>query len=262
MRTHGRVLVRTETRQGGKIAFVTIDHRAKLNALGSKLMAEFVDAVAALAADEAIRALVVTGAGSRAFIAGADIEEMARLDSQSARHFISSVHRFCSALREFPAPVLARLNGFALGAGLELAASCDLRIAADTVKIGMPEVKIGMPSVVEAALLPMLVGWGRARELLLLGEMHSAQEAASWGLIERVVAESGLDDAVESIIGAIMTAAPLAVRLQKRLIRSWEAAWLADAVEAGIDSYVTAFASDEPARSIASFKASRKGKGP
>src|SRR6185312_4687647 len=114
-------------------------------------------------------------------------------DSQGARCFITRVHRCCSVLRHLPVPVLARLNGFALGAGLELAAACDLRIAADTAKVGMPEVKLGMPSVIEAALLPMLVGWGRARELMLLGEIHSAAAAATWGLIERVVPEAELD---------------------------------------------------------------------
>jgi enoyl-CoA hydratase len=253
-----RVMLRMERREAGNVAFLTVSNAKKLNALDTKLMDELIAAVEALAADEVLRVLIVTGAGNQAFIGGADIDEMAALDPHSARAFITRVHRCCSMVRDLPVPVVARLNGFALGAGLELAAACDLRVAADTAKIGMPEVKLGMPSVVEAALLPRLVGWGRARELMLLGEIHTAREAASWGLIERVVPQAQLDEAVESMIGSILAAAPRAVRLQKRLIRAWEDMTLSDAVDAGIEAYVTAFATNEAAGAIARFKAARK----
>ena len=218
----------------------------------------FVAAVEQLRQDEALRVLVVTGTGNRAFVGGADIDEMAHLDVTSARAFITRVHRCCEALRDLPVPVIARIDGYALGAGLELAAACDLRVATDTAQFGMPEVRLGMPSVVEAALLPTLVGWGRARELLLLGEIFSAQDASRWGLIERVVPAGALDQAVERWILAVLSAEPSAVRLQKTLVRTWEKLPLNDAIEAGIDTFVTAFETHEPQRAIARFKARRK----
>jgi len=168
------------------------------------------------------------------------------------------LHRCCEVLRYLPVPVIARIQGYALGAGLELAASCDLRIAADSAVFGMPEVKLGIPSVIEAALLPPLVGWGRAREMLLLGENFTACEAATWGLVERVVAKTDLDDAVERVIQSILRAGPRAIRLQKKLIRSWEDLPLRDAVQAGIDAFCEAWSSDEPRLAMSEYQAARR----
>jgi enoyl-CoA hydratase len=242
----------------GHVVFLTVHNPAKLNALSSAVMDAFVAAVEQLTRDETLRVLVVTGAGNRAFIGGADIEEMAHLDVTTAKAFITRVHRCCQALRDLPVPVIARIDGYTLGAGLELAAACDLRVATENAQFGMPEVRLGMPSVVEAALLPTLVGWGHARELLLLGEIVTAQEAARWGLIERVVPADALDQAVERWIQAVLSAEPRAVRLQKLLIRRWEQLPLNAAIHAGIDAFVTAFESDEPSRAIAKFRARRK----
>jgi enoyl-CoA hydratase len=252
-----RVVVRRDDREGGRIATVTIDNRRKLNTLNSGLMAEFVAAIDGLAGDDALRAVVLTGACDKAFIGGADIDEMAALDAATARDFITRIHRCCNVLRDLPVPVIGRIQGFALGAGLEIAAACDLRVAAETAQFGMPEVKLGIPSVVEAALLPMLVGWGRTREMLLLGEMFTAVEAAEWGLVERVVPAAGLDAAVESWVAALLAAAPRAVRLQKKLIRAWEDLPLRAAVGAGIDAFAAAWESDEPRQEMTKFLAAR-----
>jgi len=253
-----RALVRVDARDSGRVAHVTIDNPARVNTLSSAVMEDFLGAIARLAADDAVRVVVVTGAGNRAFVGGADIDEMAQLNAAAARAFITRVHRCCHAVRELPVPVIARIEGYALGAGLELAAACDLRVAAETARFGMPEVKLGMPSVVEAALLPTLVGWGRAREILLLGEIFSARDAAAWGLVERVVPAASLDEAVARLVSSVLAAEPRAVRLQKRLIRAWEDLPLAAAVGAGIDAFAAAFESDEPARAIAAFRARRK----
>jgi enoyl-CoA hydratase len=147
--------------------------------------------------------------------------------------------------------------GYALGAGLEVAAACDLRIAAETAVFGMPEVRVGIPSVIEAALLPTLIGWGRTRRLLLLGETITAAEAADWGLLEMVVPAESLDTAVESWISSILKAGPRAIRLQKALIRRWEDLPLSEAIRAGIDSFATAWETDEPSRMMKAFLARR-----
>src|SRR5271163_4673642 len=175
-------------------------------------MKEFAERVEELAHDEGLRAMVLTGAGTKAFIGGADIHEMAELDEASGRAFISLLHRCCDALRDLPVPVIARINGYALGAGLEIAAACDLRIASDTSRFGMPEVKVGIPSVIEAALLPPLIGWGRTRQMLLLGETIGTSEAMAWGLIEKSVGAAELDSEVESWIDSIFSADQNAIR--------------------------------------------------
>ncbi len=145
-------------------------------------------------------------------------------------------------------PVVARIDGVALGAGLELAAACDLRVASETSTFGMPEVTIGIPSVVEAALLPKLIGAGRARRLLFTGETIAAAEALAWGLVDSVAPAAALDAAVDRLTRPILMAGPHAVRLQKSLILDWEELPTAAAVERGIDTFVAAFDSDEPVR--------------
>ena len=249
----GFVEVTITGRKLGAIARVVLQNAAKLNALNSHLMLSLVAELEALAKREDLRAIVLTGAGDKAFIGGADIFEMAALDAQRAEAFITLVHRCCNALREMPVPVIARINGYALGAGLEIAAACDLRIASANAVFGMPEVKVGIPSVVEAALLPGLVGWGRTRELLLFGENIDAAAALSWGLVEQVVAPDTLDAAVDARLDALMMNGPQAVRLQKKLIRDWENMTIDQAVRAGIESFKQAYASDEPARMMAAF---------
>src|SRR5262245_12273318 len=123
----------------GCVARVVVDYQARLNILNSGLIQKLTDAVTSLAGDDRLRVVILTGAGDRAFIGGADINEMAQLDEISARSFISRLHDVCAALRNLPVPVIARINGYCLGAGLEIAASCDLRVAADHSTFGMPE---------------------------------------------------------------------------------------------------------------------------
>lgn len=247
--------VRIET---GSVTTITIDNPARLNSMNSAVMGALCDALAAVANDPAVRVVVLTGRGEKAFIGGADIREMGALDSSAAaRGFILRLHACCEAVRAVPVPVIARINGLCLGAGLELAASCDLRVAADHAVFGMPEVKLGIPSVIEAALLPMLVGWGRTREMLLLGETFGAADAAAWGLVERVVPAAALDDAVDRWTRAVLAAQPGAVRAQKRLIRAWEDLPVRAAVAAGVDAFAASFETDEPVTAMRTFLAAR-----
>jgi enoyl-CoA hydratase len=260
------VLVRREQRpEGGHLVRLTIDNAGKLNSLNLALMTEIIETVAGLAADPQLRLAILTGAGGRAFVGGADIGEIAALDHTTARSFITSVHRCCDAFRRLPVPVIARIDGYALGAGLELACACDLRVASERSLFGMPEVRIGIPSVVEAALLPKVIGAGRARRLLLTGEMIGAAEALAWGLVDMVVPPTALDEAVERLSLPILAAGPRAIRLQKSLILDWEELPTAAAVQRGIDCFVGAFDTDEPARMaramLAELSARRRSQG-
>jgi enoyl-CoA hydratase len=241
-------VLREKRAEGGFVARITIDRATKLNALNRAQMAEIIEAMSALAAEPELRLAVVTGAGGRAFIGGADIDELAALDTDSARAFITAVHVCCDAFRHLPVPVIARIDGYALGAGLELAAACDFRIASDRSMFGMPEVKIGIPSVVEAALLPTLIGPARARHLLLTGENIDAETSLAWGLVDRVVPSAELDAAVEALAAPILASGPQAVRIQKALILDWEEMHTTAAVERGIEAFVDAFSTDEPRR--------------
>ncbi len=244
--------VRTELDARG-VATVTIDRAAKLNALDSDMLRALTAAIEQLASQSDLRVLVLRGAGERAFIGGADITEMAQLDAELGRAFITLVHGACDALRRLPVPAIARIPGYALGAGLEIAASCDIRIASTEARFGMPEVRLGLPSVVEAALLPQLIGWGRTRWLLFTGETIEATRAAEWGLVEEVAAREALDAAVERAVGAILACGPHAIRLQKELIAAWEELPPREAVRRGIESFVATWKTDEPLRMMAEF---------
>jgi 1,4-dihydroxy-2-naphthoyl-CoA synthase len=252
----------TLTREAGT-ATLTVNNPAKLNCLNTATIEAFTDTVLALADDPDLRVLVVTGAGDRAFMGGADLRELASLTPAKARDFLTRIHRLCKSIRDLPVPVIARVNGICLGAGLEVMAACDMRIAADSATFGMPEVKIGLPSVVEAALLPGLIGWGRTRVLLLTGDTIDAPTAAGWGLIERMVPAAALDTELSRWVQAITESGPRAVRLQKSLIREWEAMPVSDAIEAGIRAIVRAYETDEPARMVGEAMArlaARKGR--
>ena len=253
-----QIIVHLEERPQGVVAAVTIDNARALNAMSGALMDQLTETMLRLADDERLRAVVLAGAGPKSFIVGADINEMASIaNADQARAFITRLHRCCDAIRNLPVPVIARIQGYCFGGGLEVAAACDVRIASDTASFGMQEVKLGIPSVIEAALLPTLVGWGRAREIMLLGETFTAAEALAWRLVERVAPQALLDDAIEAWIGRLLTSKPRAVRLQKRLIRRWEDLPLSAAVAAGIDAFAAAYASDEPQTAMREFVAER-----
>lgn len=237
----------------GLIAHLTVDHQARLNILNTPLIEKLTAELVTLRADPRLRVVVLRGAGERAFIGGADINEMAGLEVATAEAFISRLHGLCAALRDLPVPVIARISGYCLGAGLEVAAACDLRVADESSVLGMPEVKVGIPSVIEAALLPTLIGWGKTRELLYTGDSIPAEEALACGFLERVVTRADLDATVERWISSILAAGPSAIRLQKRLIREWEGLPLEKAIERGIKIFGESFRTPEPHSRMRAF---------
>ncbi len=254
----GYLQIDREERPQGSVYRLTVARSERLNVVDSTILNDLKSALAQIAAEERARVVVLCGAGAKAWIAGADIHDMVNLDPQSAVDFIQRLHRVCAAIRELPVPVLARIDGYCLGAGLELAASCDLRVASTDSHFGMPEVQLGIPSVIEAALLPRLIGAGRARDLVLTGRLLGADEALSWGLIEALVPRAGLDALVEERVGQILNAGPRAIRQQKILCHQWEELPLAEAIEESITVFCSAFESDEPRTRMEQFLRKRK----
>jgi len=235
------------------VARVIIDRENKLNALSSELTTSLREAFLALADDESLGAVVLDGAGDTAWVGGADIAEMANLSADTAGAFISNLHTAMRAVRDLPVPVIARLDGYALGAGMELAAACDIRVASMAAHFGMPEVHVGLPSVIEASLLPRLMGLGRASRLMLTGEVIDAERAYEWGFVEEVVAPELLDDAINAVLSNICRSGPRAVRSQKKLMRSWEGLTPDAAAEASIAVFASAFEAAEPTERLQAF---------
>ncbi len=251
--TEAVVHVKTEDRPSGRVATVTIDNRRRLNCLASPTILSLTQAFEKLSEDTVLRAIILTGAGGKAFIGGADLKELGAADPDSVRLFITRLHKACLAIRTCPVPVIGRVNGFCLGAGLEVAASCDMRVSSDNAIYGMPEVHMGLPSVIEAALLPGLIGWGKTREILMTGETFGAEAALAMGFVQKVVPAAGLDAAVDHWLGLIGRATPKAVRNQKALMNRWERVSVEEGVYAGIDAIAEAYTTGEPQAAIKAF---------
>jgi len=232
---------------------LTICKAGPLNILGSEAIQAVREGLESLAGDQQIRAVILAGESSKSMIGGADIKEMARLDQKSAEKFITGLRDLCEAVRTFPAPVIARMPGWCLGGGLEVAAACDFRIAGYDAKFAMPEVRVGIPSVIHAALLPRLIGWGRARWLIMTAETIDAATALTWGLVDVVAPEGGLDSAVEKLVEALLKAGPEALRAQKALLRQWEELPLTESINLSVGTFGRSFLTDEPRRLMQAF---------
>jgi len=258
--TEAAVHVKSEERPFGRIATVTVDNQRRLNCLSSATIVSLGQAFTKLSADDGLRAVILTGAGDKAFIGGADLNELGACCADSVRLFITRLHMACLAIRTCPVPVIGRVNGFCLGAGLEVAASCDMRVSSENAIYGMPEVHMGLPSVIVAALLPGLIGWGKTREILITGETFGAQPALAMGFVQKVVPAAGLDAAVDHWLGLIGRATPKAVRNQKALMNRWERVSVEEGVYAGIDAISEAYTTGEPQAAIKAFFDAKKHK--
>src|SRR3954468_400225 len=195
------------------ICRITVNRPDKLNALDAIVIAELADAVTRIETDSAVRGVLVTGAGSKAFVAGADIGELAAQSPMEGKARATAGQRVFRRLERCGKPVVAAINGFALGGGCELAMACHIRIAGDQAKFGQPEVKLGIaPGYGATVRLPRLVGKGRAIELLLTGRMIDAEEAFRIGLVNRIVPADRLLAESETLLRSILDNGPLAVR--------------------------------------------------
>lgn len=202
------------------LGFITLNRPKVLNALNHATFSELEKAITELARSQSIRAILLTGAGEKAFAAGADIQELARISGVEGKELSARGQRILDLIETCGKPVIACINGFALGGGCELALACTLRIASETAKLGQPEVKLGLiPGYGGSQRLPRLVGQGAALRMLLTGEMVSATEALRIGLVDEVVAPEQLLKRAEEIGLAISANAPLAVRNCMAVVR-------------------------------------------
>jgi len=205
-------LVRYDVLDG--VLTLTLDRPEKLNALSADLLADLGDALARAEADEAVKAVVVTGAGPKAFVAGADISAFPTLSGLDGAELARSGQHVMNRIERLPKPVVAAVNGFALGGGCELALACHLRVASEAARFGLPEVGLGLiPGYGGTQRLPKVVGRGRALEMILTGEPVTAQRAYEIGLVNRVVPAADLLDAATSLAQTMATRSPAALRL-------------------------------------------------
>ena len=239
--------------RGGGLVTIELINSKPLNIVGTGAIEELTETVGVVSQDGDARVVVLRGAGEKAFIGGADVNEMVGLDRFSAEVFIRRLAGLCEAIRECPVPVIARLAGWCLGGGLEVAMSCDLRIAESGAKFGMPEVAVGIPSVIHSALMPALIGASHAAWLLLTGETIDADTAATWGLVHEVVAADALDTRIAELAAKLSGFAPQAVRQQKRLLNNWFDMTVHGAIEDSIEQFGLAFLTGEPQHHMRAF---------
>lgn len=235
------------------VGTLTIEQAGKLNILNTAVMDDLLAAFQFASHSAELKTLVVRGSGERAFVAGADIKEMAALDAQLATVFIDKLRQLCDAPRLLKVPVIARIAGWALGGGMEFALSCDLRVGSTEAKLGMPEVKVGIPSIIHAALIPRLIGQSRATWLLLTGEIIDADKALAWGLLDEVVAPDELDVALYQRADSLASLGPVVLAQQKRLLRQWEDEPLEVSIKNGVQAFASAFNTGEPQRFMQAF---------
>jgi len=238
----------------GTTAIITVDRPKALNALNTSTLEQLEETLQALAQKPELRGLIVTGAGEKAFVAGADISEMVNLTLEQALAFAARGHRVFDALERLHCPTLAAVNGFALGGGCELALACDLIYASDNAKFGLPEVSLGIiPGFGGTQRLSRLVGGARAKELIFTGDMVDAARAKAIGLALDVVPASQLLAHCRAVLGRIAKKGPLAVTKAKRVIAEGADLPLAKANQLERDAFASLFQSSDRREGMNAF---------
>lgn len=205
----------------GAVATLTVNRPKALNALNRAVLEGIAQVLRDIRHNPAVRVLIVTGAGDRAFVAGADIAAMAEMGVSEGLEFTRLGHRVMNTIEDLPIPVIAAVNGFALGGGLELALACDLIVASDKARFGQPEINLGIiPGFGGTQRLPHRIGHARARELIMTGEMFDAKTGLEWGLVNKVTAPEQLMDEAQKLAAKIATKSGFALRQAKAALRA------------------------------------------
>jgi enoyl-CoA hydratase len=241
-----------------RVAVITINRPQKLNALNIQTREEGAAALDELREDESVRVVIITGAGEKAFVAGADIAEFEGRTAVSQRDVMTARSLF-TAVDTFPKPVIAMINGFCLGGGCELALSCDLRIAGENAKFGQPEINLGIiPGGGGTQRLTRLVGEGKAMELILTGDMIDAQTAYRLGLVNLVVPAADLEAKTMEMAGRIAEKSPIALRMAKEAVKTAARANLDEGLRREIDLFALCFSSEDKNEGVRAFLEKRK----
>jgi enoyl-CoA hydratase len=245
--------------RNGPVATIILNRPHALNALNARLLRELEAALAELGADPEVRLLVITGAGSKAFCAGADLTELAAKTPEEGRALASWIQRIFNAVEGMRKPVLAKIQGFCLAGGFELAMACDFRIAADTAVFGQPEVNLGMvPGAGGTKRLPRLIGKTKALELLMTGERINAAEAARLGLINAVVPVEQLDQAVDEFVAKLLSKSPVALGIIKDTVTRGLELDLEQALAYEADQFGAALRTEDAREGLGAFMGKRK----
>jgi enoyl-CoA hydratase len=238
----------------GPFATVTVDRPKSLNALDTRTLQELEKAVAELSLREQLRGVIITGAGEKAFVAGADIAEMNGMDGDKARHFGALGQRVMNVIAALPVPVVAAVNGFALGGGCELALACDFIYASENARFGLPEVSLGvLPGFGGTQRLTRLLGRARAKELIFTGDIIDAAKAKEIGLVLDVVPLANLLGHARAALERIAKKGPLAVRLSKEAIDRGADLELADGLTIERELFSDLFASADRREGMKAF---------
>ncbi len=242
----------------GRVALVTVNRPDKMNALNIKTREEIIAAFKELGNEREVRVVVITGAGEKAFIAGADISEFSGRSALEQREIMQRSRAF-DAMEDFAKPVIAMINGYALGGGCELALACDIRIASAKAKFGQPEVKLGLiPGGGGTQRLTRAIGEGKAMELILTGDMVDAEEAQRLGLVNHVVAPENLEARTMELANKIAEMSPIALAMAKKAVKNAARLNLAPGLEAESDLFALVFASEDKEEGVRAFLEKRK----
>lgn len=248
--------IRTEMRD--TVLLLTLNRPESMNAVNAPMRAEIRDALAPVNDDDGIHAVVITGAGEKAFCAGNDLAETAAFDPEQAEAWVADLRSFLSAIRALDKPCIAAVNGVAAGAGLQIALCCDLRVGHAKTRIGQPEINVGLASVIGVQLLELALGHARTQDFALTGRLADADECLALGLLTKIVAEDlVLDEAIATALD-LCTRPTNALMLTKRRLRQMSHAAFEDAFAAAAGLQRAAYRSGEPQAAMAKFFARKK----
>lgn len=247
-----------DCRRDGRVFRMTLHRPEVLNAINGAMLVEIREALAGAGADREVRVILIDSACEKGFSAGIDVAYVQGMKGVEAREVGRELHRTFLALRTTEKPIVAAIDGLCLGAGLEMALSCDFMIASDRSQFGLPNIHRGIPAIVEAAILPMAIGIQGAREMAFTGEFWDAAKAERRGLIQKVVPSDRLSHEVETVCAKLAEKSPLALATQKEIIHKWMTTDLEAAIDFSINTVILNFMTRDQKEGMSAFLEKRK----